>query len=279
MRLANLRGRLCLITPVGAVDIANESNGRFSADPQEVYEVWDSFEAWADELTAPATTEFQASDLEAPVPSPRQVFALGLNYLDHAAETDLKPPDRPYVFTKFPSCLVGQDAAVALPTEMVDWEVELVVVIGRSGHSIRPDEAWSHIAGLTVGQDVSERGMLLGGVPWPQLSLGKSFPGFGPTGPYVVTPDEFGDPDDLAIQCTVNGEVMQGARTSEMIFGVPAIIEKISEVVPLLAGDIIFTGTPAGVGVARSPMRFLRSGDVVVSTVEGIGELRTRFVK
>jgi 2-keto-4-pentenoate hydratase/2-oxohepta-3-ene-1,7-dioic acid hydratase in catechol pathway len=279
MKLANLRGRLCLITPSGAVDVARESDGRFSADPQEVYGTWDSFKAWAEQLDAPTASVFNESDLEAAVPYPRQVFVLGLNYQDHAAETELEPPERPYIFTKFPTCLVGQDAAVGLPSEMVDWEVELVLVIGRGGHAISHEDAWTHIAGLTIGQDVSNREMQLGVLPWPQLTLGKSFPGFGPTGPYVVTLDEFRDPNDLAIECSVNGEVMQRARTSEMIFGVPATIEKISEVVPLLAGDIIFTGTPAGVGVGQSPMRFLQSGDVVVSTIEGIGELRTRFVK
>ncbi len=279
MKLANLRGRLSVITPSGAVDVASESNGRFSADPQEVYGIWDSFKAWAEQLDASTASEFNESDLEAAVPYPRQVFALGLNYQDHAAETELELPKRPYIFTKFPTCLVGQDAAVGLPSEMVDWEVELVLVIGRGGHAISREDAWTHIAGLTIGQDVSNREMQLGVLPWPQLTLGKSFPGFGPTGPYVVTLDEFRDPNDLAIECSVNGEVMQRARTSDMIFGVPAIIEKISEVVPLLAGDLIFTGTPAGVGVGLSPMRFLQIGDVIVSTIEGIGELRTRFVK
>jgi len=165
---------------------------------------------------------------------------------------------------------------VVLPSNYVDWEVELVVVIGRGGHRIPENRAWEHVAGLTIGQDLSERRVQTAGRP-AQFALGKSFPGFGPTGPVLVTPDELPDPDDLALSNILNGTVVQQARTSQMLFPVPELIARISAVVPLLPGDLIFTGTPAGVGVQRTPPRYLRPGDELVGQIEGIGELRTWF--
>ena len=153
------------------------------------------------------------------MPSPRQVFAIGLNYAAHAAEAGLENPTFPPTFTKFPTCLTGPDATVELPSEFVDWEVELVVVIGRLAYEVAAGDGWRHVAGLTVGQDLSER-IVQTRPPAPQFSLGKSFPGFGPIGPWVVTPDELDDPDDLALGCTVNGEEVQKSRTSDLIFGV-----------------------------------------------------------
>ena len=150
---------------------------------------------------------------KAPVPRPRQVFAIGLNYAAHAAEAGVESPTFPPTFTKFPTCLTGPDATVELPSEFVDWEVELVVVIGRLAHEVAEGNGWSHVAGLTVGQDLSER-IVQTRPPAPQFSLGKSFPGFGPIGPWVVTPDELDNPDDLALGCTVNGEEVQKSRTS-----------------------------------------------------------------
>ncbi len=187
-------------------------------------------------------------------------------------------PDQPSVFTKFPSCITGPHSDVVLPPGgHTDWEVELVVVIGTAARHVSAAAAWSHVAGLTVGQDISERISQLAGSP-AQFSLGKSFPGFGPTGPWLVTVDEFANPDDLELGCSVNGDQMQKARTSYLIISVPQLIAKLSAVVTLLPGDIIFTGTPAGVGMGRDPQRWLAPGDEVVSYVEGIGELRQRFV-
>ena len=174
------------------------------------------------------------------------MFGIGLNYRDHAAESGLPLPDRPATFTKFPTCLTGPDAEVPLPSGAVDWEVELVVVIGVRAHRVSEGAAWQHVAGVTVGQDLSERV-----VQWSaggQFSLGKSFPGFGPMGPCLVTPDALADPDDLAIRCAVNGEIVQQSRTSDMVFGVPRLIAELSAVLPLLPGDVIFTGTPSGIG-------------------------------
>jgi 2-keto-4-pentenoate hydratase/2-oxohepta-3-ene-1,7-dioic acid hydratase in catechol pathway len=277
MRMANINGRLALILDSGAVDVAMASNERFQADPQAVFDRWAEFRDWAAHLAHSAVCTFEDQDLRAPAPCPRQVFGIGLNYLAHAEETSLETPEFPHVFTKFPSCITGQDALVPLVSESVDWEVELVVVIGTGGNGIGEADAWSHVAGLAVGQDLSERGIMLNSRPWPQISLGKSYPGFGPIGPYLVTPDELDNPDDLAISCLLNGEKVQDAGTGEMIFGVPTLISKLSSIVSLFPGDVIFTGTPAGVGVALNPPRFLQPRDTLLSTVEGIGTLRTRL--
>lgn len=181
----------------------------------------------------------------------------------------------PATFTKFPSCLTGPRASVALPTDTVDWEVELVVVIGSAAHRVEEPDGWAHVAGLTVGQDLSERTLQFeaGG----QFSLGKSHRGFGPTGPWVVTPDELDDPDDLRLGCSVDGEVVQDGRTGDMVFSAPRLVAELSAVVTLLPGDLIFTGTPEGVGIGRQPPRFLQPGQVLESWVDGIGTMRTQF--
>ncbi|WP_410676503.1 fumarylacetoacetate hydrolase family protein [Amycolatopsis sp. cmx-4-68] len=278
MRIANLAGRLVLITEAGAVDVERASNQRFSPDPQAVYARWDEFSAWAHDAGHADATSFDNADLRAPVPNPAQIFGIGLNYRDHAAEAGIDLPDSPTVFTKFASSLTGPYGDVALHGTTVDWEVELVAVIGRRAWRVPAEHGWDHVAGLTAGQDLSDRALQLAG-PAPQFSLGKSRPGFGPTGPWLVTPDEFADPDNLELSCTVNGESVQKSRTSELIFSVPDLVARLSAVLPLLPGDVIFTGTPAGVGVARTPQRFLSAGDELVSTIEGIGVMRHRFVE
>ncbi|MFJ8113656.1 fumarylacetoacetate hydrolase family protein [Streptomyces sp. NPDC096132] len=278
MRMASVAHRLTLLPAGGdAIDVARLSDHRFSSDPQAVYERWGEFRDWAADVGAATDGAAEAvvapESLGSPAPSPRQVFAIGLNYTDHAQEAGLGLPEAPPTFTKFPTCITGPYGELPLPSGAVDWEVELVVVIGRRAHRVKEEKAWEYVAGLTVGQDFSEREVQLAG-PAPQFSLGKSFPAFGPIGPWLVTPDEFDDPDDLELSCTVNGERVQKARTSSMIFPVPELIARLSAVCPLLPGDLIFTGTPSGVGGARNPRKFLAPGDVVVSRVEGIGEIR-----
>jgi 2-keto-4-pentenoate hydratase/2-oxohepta-3-ene-1,7-dioic acid hydratase in catechol pathway len=278
MRIANLSGRLCLIIDGGAVDVHAASDGLFDADPAAVYPRWPEFTAWAASAALPAPVEFGTDALGSPSPAPRQVFGVGLNYSDHAAESGFARPDTaPPVFTKFPSCITGPYGQIELPPDgHTDWEVELAVVIGVTAHRVAAADAWPHVAGLSIGQDISERITQMASSP-PQFSMGKSFPGFGPVGPWLVTPDEFDNPDDLELSCSVNGEQMQKSRTSSLIFGVGELIEQLSAVTPLLPGDVIFTGTPSGVGMARTPPRWLAPGDVLTTYIEGIGEMRHTF--
>lgn len=278
MRIANLDGRLVLRFPDGVTDVEKASNGRFAADPQAVYARWDEFGGWARGLRAPVIEPFDPSRLKAPAPSPSQVFAIGLNYADHAGESGLRLPPEPSVFTKFPSSIAGPNDEVKLPTATVDWEAELVVVIGPRAVGVDAARAWDHVAGVTVGQDLSERTRQLVGTP-PQFSIGKSFPGFSPIGPEIVTPDELADRDDLEIGCSVNGEIVQHARTADLIFSVASLIERLSAILPLNPGDLIFTGTPSGVGHARSPRRYLAPGDVLETWISGVGRLRNTFVE
>ncbi|MGW2771423.1 fumarylacetoacetate hydrolase family protein [Streptomyces olivaceoviridis] len=278
MRIANLSGRLTLLKGGRAVDVHDASDGRFSSDPQAVYERWDEFRTWADAGTVPGLP-YDPADLGAPAPAPRQLFAIGLNYREHVDEAGFTAPEgMPPVFTKFASSITGPLTDVVLPEGgHTDWEVELVVVIGRTARRVPEAEAWDHVAGLTVGQDLSERVLQMSG-PAPQFGLAKSFPGFSPMGPCLVTPDEFDDPDDLELRCRVNDEEVQHGSTRNLIFPVPALVSKLSQVLELLPGDVVYTGTPSGVGLGRHPQRWLTPGDELVSSIEGIGELRQRFV-
>jgi 2-keto-4-pentenoate hydratase/2-oxohepta-3-ene-1,7-dioic acid hydratase in catechol pathway len=281
VRLANLNGRAVLVQADDtAVDIHLASNGAFGPDAVDVYTKWDDFRQWEASLECVAdTVAFDAAELSAPSPAPRQIVAIGLNYTEHAAESGFAVPDNlPPTFTKFVSSLTGPVAEVELPNGgNTDWEVELVVVIGKGGRDIAESEAWNHVAGLTLGQDLSERVSQLWG-PAPQFGLGKSFRNFAPVGPWLVTVDEFEDPDDIEIGCSLDGEVLQRGRTSDLVFPVGALISRLSQIINLFPGDLIFTGTPAGVGVGRNPKRFVAPGQTLVSWAKGIGEIRQSFV-
>lgn len=287
MRIANLDGRLVLLLATDpkahhgndddrALDVERASGGRFGPSPHSAFDDWADFCDWAADADPGAARPYDPSGLGPPAPAPRQIFAVGLNYRGHAAETGQPVPAEPPVFTKFASSLTGPDAQVQLRTPSVDWEVELVAVVGRPAHRVRAADAWHHIAGLTVAQDLSDRTLQLSGSP-AQFSLGKSFAGFAPTGPYLVSTDQLADPDDLEIGCSLNGVTVQKGRTSDMVFALSELVEYLSAVVTLLPEDLIFTGTPAGVGHGRTPPQYLRPGDELVSWVKGLGELRTRF--
>lgn len=280
MRLANISDRLSLITHAGmVVDVSQATGGRISPGVQECYDRWEEILDVAGSLEDDGgrpLADVPQRHVGSPAPRPRQVFAIGLNYAAHAAEAALEVPQELTVFTKFVSALTGPYGAIALPQGTVDWEIELVVVIGRGGQSISPDNAWRHVAGVTAGQDLSERTRQSAG-PAPQYSLAKSFPGFGPMGPLLVTPDEFENPDAIELGCAINGEPVQAGNTVDMVFPVPEIIARLSAVTPLLPGDVIFTGTPPGVGAGRVPQRFLHDGDELVSYVRGVGEMRHRM--
>jgi 2,4-diketo-3-deoxy-L-fuconate hydrolase len=277
MRIAVINQRLSLIQGPGAIDVHAASGGRFGPGP--VYDRWAEFTGWARTADLPEPEPFALESLGSPSSGPRQVFGIGLNYSDHVTESGFaRPETAPPVFTKFPSCITGPYGDITLPPGgHTDWEVELVVIIGPAASNVSAGSAWDHVAGLSVGQDISERILQLAATP-PQFSLGKSYPGFGPVGPWLVTPDELANPGDLELSCSINGEEMQKGRTRELIFGVPELIEQLSRVTPLLPGDLIFTGTPSGVGLGRSPQRWLGPGDVLTSYIEGIGEMSHRFV-
>lgn len=278
VRIGVIANRTVVVHGEVATDLEQASMGRLPADPSALFDDWENLIEWASTATVDGE-RLSLEGLQSPVPAPRQVFGIGANYRDHVDEAaqatgvDISMPGAPPIFTKFRTSLSGPYDPIPLPSRYVDWEVELVVVIGRRAERVTEKDAWRHVAGLTVGQDISERVLQSAGRA-PQFSMGKSFPGFGPIGPVIVTPDAFDDPDDLELGCTLNGQAMQKGRTSEMIFSVSELIAHISAVCPMLPGDLIFTGTPAGVGAFRKPRVFLKPGDTLVSWVEGIGELR-----
>lgn len=275
VRLATLEHRVVLLLGDEVADIATASDGAFGPDPMELYEQWDRFVDWASGPVT-ATGPLDLSLLGCPVPMPRQVFAIGLNYRAHAEECGMEIPTVPAAFTKFPASLSGPFDDIELVGEMNDWEAELVVVMGRRADRVDEAAGWAHVAGLTIGQDVSDR--LLQFAAAGQFSLGKSRRGYGPIGPCVVTAEEVADPDNLGIGCSVDGVTVQEARTDDLIFSVPALIAELSAVVPLLPGDLIFTGTPAGIGLVREPPQFLQRGQVLETWIEGIGTIRNRCV-
>jgi 2,4-diketo-3-deoxy-L-fuconate hydrolase len=275
VKLANLDGRAAVVLGDEIADIATASHGRFGPDPMGLYDEWDAFGDFAATVTA-GTGPLSEADLRNPVPRPRQVFAIGLNYRSHAEESGMALPEVPIVFTKFPASLAGPYDDIGVVGDTTDWEVELVVVIGRTADRVDEADAWTHVAGLTVGQDISDRHLQF--AAGSQFSMGKSRRGYGPIGPWVVTPDDLDNPNDLALGCSVDGEKLQDARTSDLIFSVPRLVSELSAVLPLLSGDVIFTGTPGGVGVARKPPRFLHPGNTLETWIEGIGTIRNRIV-
>lgn len=289
MRVANLSGRAVLLGTNFALDIEDASAGLFNSSPLGIYQRWSEFGTWAESIAVDGhalARRFMTADLETPVPRPAQIFAIGLNYAAHGAETNFGIPKEPIIFTKFVSSLTGPEANVQLSGDSVDWEAELVVVIGAGGRSIAEADVWDHIAGFTVGQDLSDRTVQMWGPP-AQFSLGKSFKGFAPVGPCVVSVDEIAashDRNNLRISCSVqDGEggtirILQEDSTASMIFSIPEIIVRLSRIVELLPGDLIFTGTPAGVGMGRNPAEYLHAGQILTTRIEGVGSIRQNFI-
>lgn len=270
MKLANHAGRAALVLGDRVADLERASGGRLGPDLAAAWDRWDEVRDVADGV-AEGTEPLDRGRLGCPV-APRQVFAIGMNYRSHAEEAGLPVPDVPATFTKFPASLAGPFDDIHLAGDADDWEVELVAVVGRRADRVDEADGWDHVAGLAVGQDVSDRALQF--AAGAQFSLGKSHRGYGPIGPWVMTPDELPDPDDLALGCSVDGEVVQGGRTSDLVFSVPRLVAELSAVLPLLPGDVIFTGTPAGVGFTRRPPRSLAPGQVLESWVDGIGTIR-----
>lgn len=221
----------------------------------------------------------QPSKLLAPVPDPEKVICIGLNYADHAAESGSPIPNEPVIFNKFPTAVSAHGAPIVLPklSSQVDFEAELVMIIGKEGRHIPKEEALDYIAGYSCGHDVSARDWQLG-KPGGQWLMGKTFDGFAPVGPELVTAGEIGDPGQLDIELRLNGETMQKSNTKQLIFPVDELVAYISGVCTLKPGDVIFTGTPPGVGFAREPQVLLKPGDVIEIEIEKIGVLRNETV-
>jgi len=223
--------------------------------------------------------DLDAIQLLPPVAHPEKIICVGVNYADHAAESGMEPPSEPVIFNKLPTTLRAQGDEIVLPalSSEVDYEAELVVVIGTGGHAIPKEKALDHVAGYTCGNDVSARDWQKN-KPGGQWLLGKSFDSFGPTGPALVTADEIDDPGKLKIQCRLNGQTMQDSSTEHLIFPVDELIAYVSSVATLKPGDLLFTGTPPGVGMARSPAVYLQPGDEVEVEIEKIGLLTNKCV-
>lgn len=214
----------------------------------------------------------------APLPKPGKIVCIGLNYMDHCREQNIKVPERPVVFAKFPNTVTGPFDAIewdSALTNQVDYEVELGVVIGKTARRVTQEKALDYVFGYTTANDVSARDLQFSDSQWVR---GKSLDGFCPFGPVIVTADEIPDPQQLALRTTVNGQVLQDSNTAEMIFGVRELISFLSQAFTLEPGDLILTGTPDGVGVFRKPQVFLRDGDQVAVEVEHIGKLENRVV-
>jgi 2-keto-4-pentenoate hydratase/2-oxohepta-3-ene-1,7-dioic acid hydratase in catechol pathway len=227
-------------------------------------------------MAPPGESQWQTAQerLLPPVPPPEKIICIGLNYRDHAIETGAEIPTEPVVFSKFNSTLIGHGDSIRLPAvaHEVDYEAELVVIIGRTAKHVSEDRAMDYVFGYTCGHDVSARDWQKGR-PGGQWLLGKTFDTFAPVGPCVVTTQELPDPTDLRVRMHLNGEVVQDSTTAQLIFDIPSLIAHLTKIVTLKPGDLIFTGTPPGVGAARNPPLFLKPGDRCTVEIDGIGSL------
>ncbi len=286
MRFANLNGRAALVVADSddvdrAIDIERGTNGTLGSQP-EVYVHLANHAALAELATSAVPTDWPALDptsLGAPVPRPPKGLGVGLNYRTHALESGLTLPTEPHLFGKTDNCVCGPFDDVIAPAgrHEIDFEAEVVIAFGRTCKGASEADAWSYVAGVTCGQDISDRGEQFR-LPIKQFTIAKSYDTFGPTGPFLVTPDEFDDRDALDLTGTVSGEVMQSANTSDLIFGVPALVAWLSRFMTFGPGDLVWTGTPGGVGEARKPQRFLKDGDIIETTIGRVGTMRNRVV-
>mgnify|MGYP001166696959 FL=1 len=272
-KLANISGRASLVEDDNYYDLEVISNGEFNSNPSDALQNQNRLKQLNGQLSEMEPTGvINDSELGPPVSFSANCYAVGLNYKNHAEESGLEIPDVPMIFTKHTSCLVGPFTTIEMRSDAVDYEAELVAVIGKTGKDIKREDAWDHVAGLCVGQDISDRGVQFSTKNLPQFNLGKSFDTFGPIGPFLVSPDELPNKDGLEIECLVNDEVRQKDNTNDLIFDIPFIICYLSEIVTLNVGDVIFTGTPGGVGVMEG--KFLKEGDILTTHIEGLGSLR-----
>lgn len=275
-RLANSRGRAVLLLGDRCYDVERHSQGRLPHTIADLFERTAELRALAGALEG-AEPDGREADLvfDTLSPAARQIFGIGVNYLPHIVEMQMAVPETPLTFAKFVSSLNTSTGDIPLSGDKVDYEVELVAVIGKTARHVPIAQAWDYVAGLTVGNDVSDRHVQKLSAP-AQFSLGKSFPGFCPVGPVLVPSENLSNRDDLRVWCDVNGQRLQEARTSDMLFSVSKLVAYLSSICTLYPGDLIFTGTPGGVGDARGV--YLKAGDVIETGVEGVGVMTNRCV-
>jgi len=257
--------------------VASLSDGVISSDSVEALKFQTELSELYETLSENnATGNLSEVELGNPVPKSPNCYAVGLNYRKHAEESGMDIPEVPMIFTKHTSCFVGPKANVEMRSDYVDWEVELVAVIGKEGKNIPKENALEHVAGLCVGQDISDRPAQFATTP-AMFNLGKSFDTYGPMGPALVSLDLLENCESLDIECKLNGETVQKSNTSDLIFNISSIISYLSEIVSLNVGDTIWTGTPSGVGIASG--KFLKDGDILTSSIEGLGSMENKCVR
>ena len=276
-KLGTVDGKAVLIKDDHYFDVASLSDGAISSDSVEALkfqtELSELYETLSEKT---ATGNLSEVELGNPVPKSPNCYAVGLNYRKHAEESGMDIPEVPMIFTKHTSCFVGPKANVEMRSDYVDWEIELVAVIGKKGKNIPKENALEHVAGLCVGQDISDRPAQFATTP-AMFNLGKSFDTYGPMGPALVSLDLLENCESLDIECKLNGETVQKSNTSDLIFNISSIISYLSEIVSLNVGDTIWTGTPSGVGIASG--KFLKDGDILTSSIEGLGSMENKCVR
>lgn len=274
MKIANVDGRAALLSADGRlIDVETWSGGDLPSDPMAL--LGRLPELRGKELLVPDDAPLlDGRALGPPVPRPQKVLGAGINYRSHALEANFDVPALPSLFAKLPSAIAGPDDDIVIPSGryQVDWEAEVVVVIGRRCKNVAEADAWDCVAGLTGGQDISDREEQFRDLR--QFTMGKSYDTYAPIGPVLVTPDELDDPNDIKLVCRLNGEEVQRATTADCIFSVAQLVSWLSGVCTLEPGDLIFTGTPLGVGYIRTPPRFLAAGDVLETEIAAVGTMR-----
>jgi 2,4-didehydro-3-deoxy-L-rhamnonate hydrolase len=282
MRFANASGRAALVIDGRAVDIEQASEGRIGSDPMVYSDLaWHpALRELAASIDPAAWPELDMATLGAPVPRPPKGFGVALNYRSHAIESNKDIPTEPHFFGKTENCVCGPYDEIVVPAgrDMIDYEAEMVIVFGRTCAKATEADAWSFIAGVTAGQDISDRGEQFR-PPVKQFTIAKTYDTFGPTGPFLVTPDELPDPDSIGVQGRIDGEIVQDGNTDDLIFSVPALVAWLSRFITFRPGDLVWTGTPGGVGEARTPQLFLRDGMILETEVEGVGTMRNPVVE
>jgi 2,4-diketo-3-deoxy-L-fuconate hydrolase len=287
MRLANLGGRATVVLVAGdgtsrALDVHAASGGSLGADPMILSDLLnhDALHALAVSADPSVLPVLDEARLGPPVPRSPKGFGVALNYRSHAIEAGREIPTEPHLFGKTENCVCGPFDEIVVPSgrDMVDYEAELVIVFGRICAGVDERDAWDCLAGVTCGQDISDRAEQFR-PPVKQFTIAKTYDTFGPIGPYLVTRDELPNPDGLELEGRLNSEVVQHGNTDDLIFAVPALVAWLTRYITFRPGDLVWTGTPSGVGEARTPPVFLKAGDVVETEIEGIGTMRNPVVE